>query len=376
MSYTANFKVSKDNLQFRPEEKGPNDSQSSDDGSSIMSRQSSVTSTPRSISPCRRTGINLGLSVIGDSSSLHGSSTRIHEDGDNDNNQTISTLELKELNTKARSSPRKHSISPIKEQINEAESRSQELSERLRLLASKEMQILELKNTIQTLVRRKRYLEEETALLKKNLQKEVVKRVTQEYSSTSASSARTRSSTGNSQTINQEVFKRNHVSSSGSYTNGDRKSWLASPINFLQQFDSAVTTELNNLQEPQKAHIASRNNDSRRAPHKGVDSSGREIGSPLKSLAEQRPAPSDLVQSVSQHIWSFVNDVKESISLDNQMMDASVSGNVSTYSNTKGSHRINTKEQATTSKSLVTIDPDNSQVTEDDLWDDEDLIDI
>ncbi len=372
MSAAGTFKVSEDNSLSTSEEKCQAESQSSDDGSSIMSRHSSLSSTPRSISPFRRAGINLGLSVIGNSSSFHSQPVRALDE--ERNLQATGPLGLRKFHARAYSSPQNTSL--IKDQLSEAESRSQELSERLRLLASKEMQILELKSTIKELIGRKLSLEEETAILKRDLQKEVVKHVTQEYSSR----ARTRASTLDAQRSHQKDSKLGHFSSPGSYPNGDRKSWLASPVNFLQQFDSAVMNELNNLQEPpmdrNKHHALQVDTKRRIAKKEDVDSNGREIGSPLKSLAEKHQTTSDLVQSVSQHLWSFVNDVKESISLDNPTMDSSILEKSRIYPQNKRTCGKSNANKQIHNTSLQNADPDNSQVTEDDLWDDEDLIDI
>lgn len=309
-------------------------------------KQLSITdpSCSRSPSPGRRTGINLGISVIKEQQQQQ------EHDYISDNSS-----ETRNSNDSERSNQES-----LKDKIDMAESQSQELSTRFQLLASKEMEILEVTNAIKELTNKRRALQREIVEIKSKLQGDIVKKV---INNNRVSPARNRSKLGGqvpkSMVNSNEGIRSNSTSQSEAQADS---SWLSKPINFLQKFDSVITHELTNLDMPQQPRrnekYILRKEQRKLTPI--LDSKGREISSPLRSLAD-KPAAPEIVQSVSDHIWSFVSEVKSNMMSDQEIKNGS----------------IPPKQTKSTTKVL---DKTSSQlekpISEDDLWDEDDLIDI
>ncbi|QPG73396.1 hypothetical protein FOA43_000706 [Brettanomyces nanus] len=331
----------------------------------------------------KKTGINLGFSVIGNTPTLVGSPSG-RSDGKSPLINHSPTFQESKLNSPRRSITQERPPSPIKKKADLVESRSQGLSDRFRLLASKEMEILEIKNAIKELDNRKSMLEFEIKDLKVNLERELIRNVARQHDedkpntvTLAPKTARTRSKI-EMHTPNQvNDLTARHTSHAGISTTGEHngQSWISRPISFLQQFDSLISQEFDKLQisDPVREKLRLAQEDRYRKDHQSrrlrspKDLSKKEISSPLKSLADDS-TPSDIMQSVSQHLWSFVNDVKSNLLVDESLVQSQVVKRNITPS------LVSLKEVPV---SHDDSDRDSgSEVNDSDLWDNDDLLDL
>ncbi|GMG56315.1 unnamed protein product [Ambrosiozyma monospora] len=103
------------------------------------------------------------------------------------------------------------------------------------------------------------------------------------------------------------------------HQHGKRQSWFSKPINFFQQFDNMIYQEFEKLNLPglgdeQQSHLTNNYGD-----HDDDSSNGkREINEPIKALAGLTGGSTgvnngEVMQSVSNSLWSFVNEVKTNL---------------------------------------------------------------
>ncbi|GME82512.1 unnamed protein product [Ambrosiozyma monospora] len=259
------------------------------------------------------------------------------------------------------------------------------LSEHLRILATKEMEILEIKQEIDNLNGRKKVLEFELQDLKIKVEQQLVRQLTQQNlaANNKLCHRHTMSSidtTGNVTPFDRHVpksprsLKRGsvqqatgmfvdplldggtyHISpspepesngASGSYNHqqrhqrsattvvgspyadytpqslhqhGKRQSWLAKPLNFFQQFDNMIYQEFEKLNLPGLGDEQQSQEMDNYGSHDDDSSNGkREINEPIKALAGLTGGSTgvnngEVIQSVSNSLWSFVNEVKSNL---------------------------------------------------------------
>lgn len=210
-----------------------------------------------------------------------------------------------------------------------------ELSDKLRLLASKEMEVLEIKNQLKDLMQKKRDKEFELQQLKMNIEKQLMSNLTQknnerkvEHVPKSPSSKKRALKLANS-TIDP-LLDDSFISvptrgsdddnlTAGASTAGNRQSWFAKPLNFIQQFDNMIYKELEKLQVADDEDLDSLVDMNYTDDAKQETLTNKEINAPIKSLAvEKANTSNDVMQSVSQHLWSFVNDVKSNLLIEEE----------------------------------------------------------
>lgn len=205
-----------------------------------------------------------------------------------------------------------------------------ELSENFRLLASKEMEVLEIKNQLKDLLQRKKDKEFELQQLKLRIEKQLMENLKQQNneqyrhrfeqhtpkSPTSLQKSVVQPSSSYIDPLMDDSFF--PVSSNVEDEKNKRQSWFSKPLNFIQQFDNLIYKEFEKLQIPDDDELNVSKDTSvvdisynleRKSPNR------KEINAPIKSLAGDSEASSstDVMQSVSQHLWSFVNDVKSNL---------------------------------------------------------------
>ncbi|ODV83970.1 hypothetical protein CANARDRAFT_70023 [[Candida] arabinofermentans NRRL YB-2248] len=236
-----------------------------------------------------------------------------------------------------------------------------ELSEKLRLLASKEMDILDLKNQIKKLVDRKREMELELQDLKVNVEKQLISQLSQQTQMMDPSERRIPKSPIRIQkqrvraigsTVDplldatyspEESPNQQQEEQVGTH---NKSSWFSKPLNFIQQFDNMIYQEFEKLHLPnlsEEGNPSIMNVTDKDAPsnsnkeqvgqkqQEGASSTGdplvsptpssfedlssKEISNPIKDLANDTSSarPSDVMHSMSSHIWSFVNEVKTNL---------------------------------------------------------------
>ncbi|ODQ48688.1 hypothetical protein PICMEDRAFT_9215 [Pichia membranifaciens NRRL Y-2026] len=206
-----------------------------------------------------------------------------------------------------------------------------ELSENFRLLASKEMEVLEIKNQLKDLLQRKKDKEFELQQLKLKIEKQLMANLKQQNndqyrhrfeqhtpkSPTSLQKSVVQPSSSYVDPLMDDSFF--PVSSnSADDERSKRQSWFAKPLNFIQQFDSLIYKEFEKLQIPDDDELNVCKDTSVLDMSYTLDQSKslkpKEINAPIKSLAGDGDASgTDVVQSMSQHLWSFVNDVKSNL---------------------------------------------------------------
>lgn len=236
-------------------------------------------------------------------------------------------------------------------------SNNDELSENFRLLASKEMEILDIKNQLKDLTQRKREREFELQQLKIKIEKQLMFNLKQESnnfnklpnSPISAKKHIIKSTNSNIDPLIDDSYL--PISSSKSTMNesmnkyDNRQSWFSKPLNFIQQFDTLISKELEKLQvqDDDDFEIVDMNH----RINDGYHDANKEINAPIKSLAtDSNSTSTDVMQSVSQHLWSFVNDVKSNLLIDeNEVADhnnSNSSSNTSFISSSSPVKNVNT----------------------------------
>jgi hypothetical protein len=225
-----------------------------------------------------------------------------------------------------------------------------ELSENFKLLASKELEILEIKNQIKDLMQRKRDKEFELQQLKINIEKQLMSNLKQQNneqyrhrfenhipkSPTSAQKRIIKPTTSNIDPLIDDSYLPISPNNNLDNSNIDkRQSWFSKPLNFIQQFDNLIYKEFEKLQvQDDDNHIAEDDDDDYDDDDlrfvdmnlnyngkffKGNKNKDKEINAPIKSLAfETNSTTTDVMQSVSNHLWSFVNDVKSNLLIEEE----------------------------------------------------------
>ena len=225
-----------------------------------------------------------------------------------------------------------------------------DLSEKFRLLAVKEMEILDIKNQVKELLQRKQDREFELQQLKVNIEKQLMSNLKQQNTENhrrkfdqhipkSPSSVQKRVLRPTNSTVDPLVddsfipISSDNVLDTSSPTSTDkRQSWFSKPFTFIQQLDNIVYKELGKLQlddteapliDPDYGNDthATRPGQQHQKPQLQRNEE-KEINAPIKSLAfESTPSGSDVMQTVSQHLWSFVNDVRSNLLVDEDETD-------------------------------------------------------
>ncbi|KAH3665389.1 hypothetical protein OGAPHI_003573 [Ogataea philodendri] len=223
------------------------------------------------------------------------------------------------------------------------------LSDELRLLASKEMEILEIKQQIKNLITRKRTLEFETQDLKIVIEKQLVGQITSSQKSSSRNKGLFEKHTPKSPSSMQKHRMKSvdvsddpllegelsepRLESTTSVDEEDSKSWFSKPLNLIQQIDSLIYQEIeklhitpfagvNSIEE--ETHVGAsldvKNNDLDAPLQDQGAQSYNLLGTPIKSTRTRPELDSnntkDVMQSVSNKLWNFVNDVKQNLAVD------------------------------------------------------------
>lgn len=198
-----------------------------------------------------------------------------------------------------------------------------DIDEQLRLLALKEMNVVEIKDSISNLKTKLDQTEDDLRCLRDVIQRSLYKEMNVQGTPKSqaqkpASQVRTRRHTG---VDRSNELKKNQPP-------GLSKIWsnLSKPITFIQQIDTMIQNEF------EKSLSADHQSPATKAPRENVvksvsennDSGHRDYDSnpsPLKDrsnystsyyqhLLQYSENPEDMLQAVSSSLWSFVNDVK------------------------------------------------------------------
>lgn len=151
------------------------------------------------------------------------------------------------------------------------------LTAKFRKLASKEREILELNNKVKEMLIRKTELDSQLNQLKSDIQSELINNITEPHLKSPTK------------------VKKLPLKSMGSLENPleSQDSWFNTPLGFIQKFDNMVSQELDKL-------------------NLSDDPAHRSINDPIKSIADN----SDVLNKVSNKLWSFVNDIKSNLLLD------------------------------------------------------------
>lgn len=215
------------------------------------------------------------------------------------------------------------SPTPSTKNINEPHD---ELSENFRLLASKEMEVLDIKNQLKDLLQKKKDKEFELQQLKVKIEQQLMSNLKQQNneqykhrfdqhipkSPNSLHKSVVQPSTSTIDPLLDDTFTPvlNHAQP---YEEDNRRqSWFAKPLNFIQQFDNMIYKEFEKLQmtDDDYEELHSKDPDF-------VDMN-REVNSKTQQNAETFTTGGDVMQSVSQHLWSFVNDVKSNLLIEEE----------------------------------------------------------
>jgi hypothetical protein len=225
-----------------------------------------------------------------------------------------------------------------------------DLSEKFRLLAAKEMEILEIKNQVKELLQRKQDREFELQQLKVNIEKQLMSNLKQQNTENhrrkydqhipkSPSNVQKRILRPTNSTVDPlvddsfiPISSDNVVDTSSPNSTDKRQSWFSKPFTFIQQLDNIVYKELGKLQldDTEAPLIDPDYGNNTQATRPGQQhqkqqlqrNEEKEINAPIKSLAfESTPSGSDVMQTVSQHLWSFVNDVRSNLLVDEEETD-------------------------------------------------------
>lgn len=198
-----------------------------------------------------------------------------------------------------------------------------DIDEQLRLLALKEMNVVEIKDSISNLKNKLDLTENDLRCLREVIQRSLYKEMN--VQGTPKSQAKTPVSQGRSRRrigVDRSIeLKENHPP-------GLSKIWsnLSKPITFIQQIDSMIQNEF------EKSLSADHQSPAIKGPRANADKSSLENNdsdqrdsdsnpSPLRDrsnyttsyyqhLLQYSENPEDMLQAVSSSLWSFVNDVK------------------------------------------------------------------
>lgn len=273
-------------------------------------------------------------------------------------------------------SPLRHAMK-INEELDDDESNllsahSDQLSSDFRLLASKEMEILETKNTIKELVRKQRGLEKEIKGLKVGIERQLVKNATQEAAKVHRERQQAIQRMQKMQALQNQNTHPSQATRKGPPPSHRRpgrvsppaqlssdQSWLTRPMNLIQHFDDLISEEFDKLElgnEADRLEEEKYNDTLRRK---------REINQPIKQLADG----GDVVQSVSQHLWSFVNEVKANLLVEDPADELALLGIHA---------KLPPPKKVGSPLTTHLLDNDEiGQVDESDLWDaEEDLLEL
>ncbi|KAI5949225.1 hypothetical protein KGF57_004831 [Candida theae] len=251
------------------------------------------------------------------------------------------------------SSPRRTSLTPQSETALPSKDHLLQLSidEQLRILALKEMAIVQIKEQMQNLKTKLHTEEGELHKLREVVQRSLYQEISGAASNTAATVNRQRTNSNpRDQAIESIRAKRRSSSGAarqldaGSAEEGGRPSKLWSgitkPFNMLQQFDTMLQNEFEKslvLDEEKRRHEQQRRGEqplqlqssresnrvsqhSRRSEESTNGAGG--VTSPMQSgtaqsLSDYRSSDDrhsdDVIQKVSDSIWSFVNDVKQNV---------------------------------------------------------------
>ncbi|RLV89545.1 Topoisomerase I damage affected protein 11 [Spathaspora sp. JA1] len=205
------------------------------------------------------------------------------------------------------------------------------IEEQLRLLALKEMSIVEIKDSIKTLHSKLALHEQELYKLRKSIQSSLHKEITNTVTAaaTTTASKQPRTSRSNSKPTSNKPRVLQESNAANSLWNG-----ISKPLNMLdtylqQEFEKSIIPEQHQHQQQQQQHIASQTHKlTTHRSHSSSQGSYSSIGSntsPLRGKSKtmnttHNPSHNrhsfvtdDMIQTVSSSIWSFVNDVKSNV---------------------------------------------------------------
>lgn len=212
------------------------------------------------------------------------------------------------------------------------------LSDKFRLLASKEMELLEIKNQLNDLLKRKRESENDLKRLKLSIEKQLLRNLKQQNNEQSRhridqnipkspTSIHKRvmkpSSSTNDPLINYSGVDSSVQTNTNDTTLNDkydkRQSWFSKPLSLFQQFDNLITKEFEKLQIPDEENEDLKLIDMNYNVNDKAADRDAQYSAPIRSLVSDTASSSaDVMQSVSQHIWSFVNDVKSNLLIEEE----------------------------------------------------------
>ncbi|KAG7923856.1 hypothetical protein KL905_000010 [Ogataea polymorpha] len=287
----------------------------------------------------KRTGINLGLAVFGTETPDTGKCSRASSAKQEGFNQDPVLP-----NMAKNSSLKSPSITPTRH--SESDQQDHGLSHDLRLLASKEMEILEINQQMNALSHKKKDLENEIQELKIGIEKELT----------------TNFGSGQPHRSNHAIFERHVPKSPNSLQRrrlqttgvfGDPllnsnfsdkvdddlrddfgRSWFAKPLTLFQQIDSLIYQEFEKLHITPAFMNSSLSGSERTSDHldnsegllcsSSFDEGNQEVDTSLQKGTDKRPNEqefhnsNDIVQSVSSKLWNFVNEIKHNLAADEE----------------------------------------------------------
>lgn len=283
-------------------------------------------------------------------------------DGAVDNSEHRSSMDDADVSLLSNSSPTPSSTLKIGGKLQD------DLSENFRLLASKEMEILEIKNSLKELIQKKREKEFELQQLKINIEKQLMTNLKQQNndqykhkfdqhipkSPISVQKRVIKPSNSSVDPLLDDSYIPIQQESPDRISNSEkRKSWFSKPLNFIQQFDNLIYKEFEKLQIPEDEEPELNSNANNIIEdYTSIENSNdtaeeydfKEINAPIKSLAYETTAASstDVMQSVSQHLWSFVNDVKSNLLIDESETNLSSTPLVESSKSDDSNNRLRT----------------------------------
>ncbi|CDK25260.1 unnamed protein product [Kuraishia capsulata CBS 1993] len=216
-----------------------------------------------------------------------------------------------------------------------------DLSNNLRMLAAKEMDVLEIGQKIKEMIETKRAMERDLERLKKKVERALVEQMQSGINSSSNASKGSRpnffnlpgNNSGNGSRSplrprSQSPVRRNlkfggrqnsGYSENSEYSNNETKGWgnnlFSKPLNFFQQFDTIIQNEFEKLHIPTVSEDKERESSSRGSSSSSFDNLeySKEINEPIKSLAHNNSRSQEVVNSMTNQLWSFVNEVKSNL---------------------------------------------------------------
>ncbi|TID26207.1 hypothetical protein CANINC_002796 [Pichia inconspicua] len=281
------------------------------------SSDNSATSSGTSTTNSARKGVNLGLSVISS-----GGKKRSHGTISNSENATRTTI-FDNDGTINPTNELNFSQSPFQEKGKD----ESEISENFKLLASKELEILEIKNQLKELMTMKREKELELQYLKRNIERQLLRK-NQNYANNSlintnnAPRSPTLAQKHRIKSLNSNVdplLDDSYTTNQSHMDDNKRSSWFAKPLNFIQNFDNLIYKEFEKLQisdseivttEVHTGDILQENDGNEDEEYIDMEFNQKSPSNGETSLS------TDVLHSFSQHIWTLVNDVKANLLTD------------------------------------------------------------